>query len=441
MSTPKVSAFVLTHDHAAWIGEALESAVSQVAPFPFEVLVADDFSTDGTREIVREYERRYPELVRTFLPDRNLGVAGIWLEAARQCRGEYIALLDGDDYWTDSEKLARQAPLLDRNPSWASCFHRATLFHDDGSRPPRPTTPGLDRDNFELDDLIRANFIPYLTVMFRRDALATTPPWLFSHQWYDWLFHIFCARRGQIGFLDEDMAAYRVHASGNWSARTRAEQLELDLGVYGRLESELPEKRALIERCVENRHCQLAVEEDGVPLETAVALFDPSGEMSSYFNGRRAGSIGVGDARAGLVAVVAAEGGEELHYAPRQGPRKAEGGRQCALVVPRSLDAELGRDAVLSEILGDAGKPSRADRWCRVWELKVDSLRGEQAREEGTSASVGALVEIADVSRGEPLPPLLHDGYLDEPRPGSVHDVRSLDVLGWALGAEREAVA
>jgi glycosyltransferase involved in cell wall biosynthesis len=441
LSAPKVSVFVLTHNHAAWIGQALDSAVAQRAPFSFEILVADDFSTDGTREVVREYERRHPELVRTFLPERNLGVAGIWLTAARQCRGEYIALLEGDDHWTSAEKLARQVPLLDANPDWASCFHRATLFHDDGRRPPRPATPGFDRDVFVLDDLIRANFIPFLTVMFRRDALATIPKWLFSYPWFDWLFHIYCARRGAIGFLDEDMAAYRVHERGNWSARSRADQLELDLELYQRLAAELPEKRGLIERCGENRRCQLAIELSATPASTAVALCDPEGEMPAYFNGRRAGSVGLGAGAGKLAEIAAGSGGEELHYAPRQPPRQGKLGRWCACVVPRSLDPALAAGGRLTETLGAGGEPAWSDEWCRVWELEVDSLRGDQAKEEGTDASVGALVEIADVSRQEPPSPLLLAGYIDEPRPGSVHDVRALELLGWAIGADRRAVA
>src|SRR4051794_14850085 len=100
---PRASVFVLTHDHVHWIGEALDSALAQQAPFEFELVVADDFSTDGTREKVVDYADRYPERIRTFLPDRNLGIAGIWLQAARLCRGEHIAILEGDDRWTSPD--------------------------------------------------------------------------------------------------------------------------------------------------------------------------------------------------------------------------------------------------------------------------------------------------------------------------------------------------
>jgi glycosyltransferase involved in cell wall biosynthesis len=440
---PKVSVFVLTYNHAAWIAQALESALAQETPFDFELVVADDCSSDGTREIVREYAGGHPHLIRTFLPDRNLGVAGIWLQAARQCRGEYVAILEGDDYWTSAGKLARQAALLDSRPGWSSCFHRATLFHEDG-RPSRPATPAFDRDVFELEDVVRACFIPFLTVMFRRDVLASVPEWVFSYRWFDWLFHIFCARRGPIGFLEEDMAAYRVHAGGNWSAQDRTSQLEEDLKVYGRLAGELPQRRQLIESCVENRHCQLAVEAAGVPAKTPVALLEPSGEVPVYFNGREAAPLspvgGVG-ALAAFAKAAQGRGSARLHYPPRGQLREPPSSPRCACVVPRSADAALQGEAALSALLAEGGEQVWGDGWCRIWELDVDSAASAGQREKGAAEKMGALVEIAEVSLPEPLPAELRGGFLDEPRPGAVLDAKAIDILGWAIGAERDAVA
>jgi glycosyltransferase involved in cell wall biosynthesis len=447
---PKASVFVLTYNHAAWIGTAIDSALAQVAPFPIEILVADDCSTDGTREIVREYALRHPDRIRAFLPERNLGVAGIWLQAARRCRGEYVAILEGDDYWTSTEKLARQAALLDAHPGWTSCFHRATLFHEDGSMPPRPATPAFDRDVFDLDDLIRACFIPFLTVMFRRAALAAVPEWGFSYPWFDWLFHIACARQGPIGFLDEDMAAYRVHSHGNWSARDRIAQLEEDLSVYERLAAELPERRELIERCVENRHCQLAVEASGVPAETLVALVEPRADMPVYFNGREAAAVrldgaasegGTAMARLRALAARADVRPVALHYPPRGALREPAAGRRCALVVPRSADSALAEDGRLLAFLADGAELVWEDEWCRVWEADVDFPAGEAQAERGAVREMGALVEIAEVSRTEPLPAELRDCFLDEPKRGAVLDARVVDVLGWVLGSGARAVA
>jgi len=442
---PKVSVFVLTYNHVEWIGQALDSVLAQQTTFDFELVVADDCSTDGTREVVREYAARHPERIRTFLPERNLGVEGIWLRAARRCRGEYVAILEGDDYWTSPDKLARQVELLEARPGWSSCFHRATLFHDSGEAPSRPATPAFDREVFELDDLIRACFIPFLTVMFRREVLGSVPGWAFSYAWFDWLFHIYCARRGPIGFLDDDMAAYRVHDRGNWSSRDRAAQLEEDLKVYERLARELSGQRELIERCVENRHCQLGVEASGVPATVPVALVDPVGDMPVYFNGREAISLCPGDgswaaAIASLGERMTPEAGAALHYPPRIPPRDPVG-PQFALVVPGSAVPELERDGSLSGLIRKRGDPRWRDDWCGIWEVDVDSALGADSADGGAAGTMGALVEISEVTLAEPLPPELRDAFLDEPRPGAVLDAKVVEVLGWAIGSAAEAVA
>jgi len=444
---PKVSVFVLTYNHVDWIGKALDSALAQQAPFEFELVVADDCSTDGTRDTVREYAVRHPDRIRTFLPERNLGVEGIWLQAARSCRGEYVAILEGDDYWTSTDKLALQVALLDARLGWSSCFHRATLFHDSGELPSRPATPAFDRDVFELNDLIRACFIPFLTVMFRREVLATIPEWVFSYAWFDWLFHIYCARRGPIGFLDEDMAAYRVHDRGNWSSRDRTAQLEEDLKVYERLARELPGRGELIERCIENRHCQLGVEVSGVPAAVPVALVDPVGDMPVYFNGREAISLqprGDGAAEAALASLAeraASRQATALHYPPRNPPRDPPSGQLCACVVPRSATRELDRDDSISRLLRGRGDAQWRDDWCGIWEVDVDSALGAPLADRGAAATMGALVEISEVTLAEPLPSELRDGFLDEPRSGAVLDAKVFDVLGWAIGSAAEAVA
>jgi len=443
--SPKVSAFVLTHDHAAWIGAAIESAVAQRPPFEFEVLVADDFSSDGTREIVREYERRHPELVRTFLPERNLGVEGIWLEAARRCRGEYIALLDGDDYWTGAEKLTRQAALLDAHPEWVSCFHRATLFDEEGRFGPRQATPDFDRNEFELEDLLRANFVPYLTVMFRRRALEAVPAWGFSYLWYDWLFHIACARQGKLGFLDADLATYRVHSGGNWSSRDRVFQLEQDLRVYERLARELPTRRGLISRAVEYRHCQLGVEEAAVPAGEPVVLVDPAGDLPAYFNGRHAALYAPGsgaDPAATLRDLqlrARSSPVEQLHYPSRRPPGTASREPRCVVAVPASAETALSSDPGLAALLGAAGEPLWEDAGCRLYEVPVDSADAEPSIEGDSAGSMGALVEIVDVSVSQPAE--LHGAFVDEPKPGAVLDAHGVDLLGWVLGERSRATA
>jgi glycosyltransferase involved in cell wall biosynthesis len=450
-SVPKVSVFILTYNHAAWIAQAIESALMQEARFSVEILIADDCSTDGTRAIVQEYARRRPDAIRTFLPERNLGVAGIWLQAARRCRGEYVAILEGDDHWTSPEKLARQAALLDSHRDWVSCFHGATLFDDEGRFPPRPATPAFDRHVFELDDVLRSCFIPFLTVMFRRAALARIPEWVFSYAWFDWLFHIHCAHQGKIGHFEDDLAAYRVHGGGNWSARDRSTQIEEDLRVYSRLLDELSDRRELIERCIEHRHCQLAVEASAIPFDTPVLLLEASGDMQPYFNGRHGDVLSLGAAKgrfpraldeslAALRRAAEAEPPPTPHYPPRVEPRRRSGAPRCACLVPASSLAALSAEDALRRV-EEAGRLSWRDEWCRIWEVEIDSAASPHDQEQEAVEQMGALVEISDVSLSDPLPESLAGGFIDEPKPGATVDARALDLLGWALGAEARATA
>jgi glycosyltransferase involved in cell wall biosynthesis len=131
---PKVSVQVLTYNHAEFVAQALDSVLSQKASFEWEIVVGDDCSTDGTREILKSYARNHPERIRLLLHPQGLGphephLAGNnnLLATYRASRGEYVALLDGDDYWTDDSKLEKQVRFLDARPSCSLCCHAVAV--------------------------------------------------------------------------------------------------------------------------------------------------------------------------------------------------------------------------------------------------------------------------------------------------------------------------
>jgi len=209
----KLSVRVITYNHAPFIRQALDSVLAQRADFPYEIVIGEDCSTDGTREIVVEYQRRHPERIRLILSDRNLGGRHNFVRTLQACRGEYIALLDGDDYWTSEDKLQRQVDFLERHPGYVICFHDALVVHEDRSRPPErftgPDLPSTPSFQSLLDDC----FLPTCGVVIR-DSIRQFPDWFWLGAVGDWPLHILNARRGRVGYLNEVMGVYRIHKGG-----------------------------------------------------------------------------------------------------------------------------------------------------------------------------------------------------------------------------------
>jgi glycosyltransferase involved in cell wall biosynthesis len=114
---PLVSAKMITYNHAPYIAQAIEGVIQQKTDFPFELVIGEDCSTDGTREIVFDYQKRYPDIIRVITSDKNVGACKNSIRADKACRGKYIAFCEGDDYWHDSTKLQKQIKLMESDPA------------------------------------------------------------------------------------------------------------------------------------------------------------------------------------------------------------------------------------------------------------------------------------------------------------------------------------
>src|SRR5262245_33842255 len=123
----KVSVILTTYNHEQFIRQALDSIFMQKTTFAFEVIITEDCSTDSTAAILLEYKLRYPEQIALILSEQNLNSNKVTRRAIEAARGEYLAFLDGDDYWISSEKLQRQVGFLDTNPNCALCFHPVNI--------------------------------------------------------------------------------------------------------------------------------------------------------------------------------------------------------------------------------------------------------------------------------------------------------------------------
>lgn len=228
---PKVSVALITYGHEAFIAEAIDGVLMQDVDFPIELVIGEDCSPDGTREIILRYVERYPGLIRLSEYEQNIGPNANFRTNLERCRGTYVALLDGDDYWKTEDKLSRQVALMDAHPDLSLCFHSAMAVYDDGSRPSKVVSPRGRRPVYRLADLCVWMGINNSTMLFRRSALPGFPDWFSTISFGDWSLQVILACRGDIGYIDDVMAVYRLHGGSVWigSNPKQSEALRLNI--------------------------------------------------------------------------------------------------------------------------------------------------------------------------------------------------------------------
>ncbi len=206
-----------TYNHARYIEQAIESVAIQKTNFPFEILIGEDCSTDGTREHCQRIADKYPDKIRLFLHEHNLGGHENCRRIYNACRGEFIAFCEGDDYWCNHDKIQKQVTVLDEHPDWSGCFHRTRVIDE---------TPGIPDSFFplrvpsavvSLEELAAENYISTCSVMYRRRIVPVLPEWFFDLVLGDWPLSILYAIHGPLGYLNEVMSVYRKHSGGMWS--------------------------------------------------------------------------------------------------------------------------------------------------------------------------------------------------------------------------------
>jgi glycosyltransferase involved in cell wall biosynthesis len=217
---PKVSVLIVTYNQHEWIAQAVESALAQKVDFDIEIVIGDDFSTDGTREIVESYAARYPGVIRLNRQDRRPeGIPGrvnqvTTLEA---CRGEFIAFLDGDDFWTDPGKLAHQVDLLEATPGIVGVAHDALILHEGGSQDRKICFSGLAFEDHGgatrvgLRDIIVSPAFQTSTWMVRSECVRPLPDWYNRIPAADWGLFAIAAFHGDMLVEQVARSVYRRH--------------------------------------------------------------------------------------------------------------------------------------------------------------------------------------------------------------------------------------
>ncbi len=213
---------MIAYNHAAFIAQAIEGVMQQQTSFDVELVIGEDCSTDNTRVIIQDYQRQFPEKIKLLLPEKNLGMMANFSQTLQACTGTYVALCEGDDYWTDPHKLQKQVNLLEENPSFSISFHRVKVIHENNPALDYISNPDQQEETTILD-LALNNYIHTVSCVFRNHQ-TVLPASFHASPVGDYLLHLLNAQHGKIHFLPATMAVYRVHAGGVWGEKNRAEQ-------------------------------------------------------------------------------------------------------------------------------------------------------------------------------------------------------------------------
>lgn len=224
---PKVSISCLTFNHGEFIEEALEGFLMQQTDFNFEILVHDDASTDGTVEIIKSYQKKFPELIKPVFQEKNLWSQGIRALSATynfpRAKGKYIAMCEGDDFWSDPKKLQNQVDFLDANPTYEACVHGAHFYSEDQKS---RVFSKFEKKSNDFDLSLYKIFnesggvYPSCSILMR-NLPPFYPKELLRFPSGDLTLIIFLKHKGKIRFLNGMWATYRIHSNGVYQGETR----------------------------------------------------------------------------------------------------------------------------------------------------------------------------------------------------------------------------
>ena len=237
----KVSVWMSAYNHEKYISQCIDAVLMQKTDFDFDIIIGEDCSKDRTREIVIEYKNKFPDKIKLFLPEKNIGMMEMDAATWNMCTGDYIALLNGDDYWTDENKLQTQSDFLDNNKDTVMCFHKAkvvneitgdsfeTVFLEDGNELP---------DELPIESLLNG-YNPVMTPTVMIKNILSIPDNYTELPYGDMPLYLLLTEKGKIKYIDKLMSVYRIHPSGQWQGETVYNNLLKDLKFYEKMNDKM----------------------------------------------------------------------------------------------------------------------------------------------------------------------------------------------------------
>lgn len=213
---PLVSIICITYNQEKFIAQALDGFLMQKTNFQFEIIIHDDASTDKTPAIIKKYAKQHPDIFKVIYEKENQYSKKSWKflnDMFYMAKGKYITTCEGDDFWTDESKLQKQVDFLEAKPDYTVCFHAVRVFFEDGTEGDDVSPNKQETVTFNLENLLRNNYIHTCSVMYRKQAYENLAEKIMP---YDIYMHVYHARLGKIGFIKDVMGAYRRQNAGVW---------------------------------------------------------------------------------------------------------------------------------------------------------------------------------------------------------------------------------
>lgn len=238
--TPLVSICVQTYNQEHYIKECLDGILMQRTNFPFEIILGEDESSDGTREICIAYGGRHSDKIRLFLRSRkdviyidgNATGRYNFIENLKECKGKYIALCEGDDYWTDPLKLQQQFDFMEANEEYAGCFHNTDVINElvveDSVKPWRT----YSKKHFDLADTLSKRSLFHTSSFVFRSSNLEVPSWFEQVQSGDMALFAIIASKGPLYRVDETMSVYRKNVTGITNSITEKSYHSKRISLY-----------------------------------------------------------------------------------------------------------------------------------------------------------------------------------------------------------------
>jgi glycosyltransferase involved in cell wall biosynthesis len=243
---PIVSVCMITYNHQEFVSQAIDTIMSQQCDFEFQLIISDDHSSDNTLAICKEYQSKFPSKIIVIENDPNIGMMKNFIQVLSFSNSLYIAICEGDDYWTSNTKLQSQIDILRNNNTISIVAHHCDIYYQNKNEF-EPFHKKNVKEILTLQDFIYGNYINTLSIVYRNNNVGFSD-WMYQSKLGDWPLNLLLLQNGNVQFINESMGVYRIHSGGihqnayNWDLMKRKQSFENAIFVLKNLENKLKPK-------------------------------------------------------------------------------------------------------------------------------------------------------------------------------------------------------